>query len=163
MLQDTADSLLQLLSQSCVSHYGSNLVSLIIYGSVARGTHTYSSDIDILLIVDDLPRGRMNRMRDFSRIEKQLAHELQTATEKGWNVDLSPVIRTPEEVGMGGYLYLDMVDDCLILFDRESFFAKYLEDLRKRLKAYGARKRPWKGGYYWEIKPDIRPGEILDL
>ena len=163
MLQETKDRLLKFLTQSCMNHYGSDLVSVVVYGSVARGTHTYSSDVDILLIVNDLPRGRLNRMRDFSRIEKQLVQELQAAKDKGWNADLSPVIRTPDEVSAGGYLYLDMVDDALILFDKKNFFSDYLKDLVKRLNVYGARKRPWKGGYYWEIKPDIQPGEVLNL
>ena len=56
-----------------------------------------------------------------------------------------------------------MVDDALILYDKKNFFYEYLKDLRERLIAYGARKRPWKGGYYWEIKPDIQPGETFYL
>jgi hypothetical protein len=155
--------LLPALAEACTGYYGDDLVSLVIYGSVARGTATYQSDVDILLIVADLPSGRLNRMRGFTNIENTLSEEIETARKNGWMVDLSPIIRTPSEVNEDGYIYLDMVEDARILFDRNNFFAAFLKSYKNKLEAYGAKKRPWKGGYYWEIKPDIQPGEVLDL
>lgn len=155
--------LLPALAAACDGYYGDDLVSVVIYGSVARGTATYQSDIDILLVVEHLPSGRMNRMRGFMNIEEDLREELEAVRKNGWVVDLSPIIRTPAEVSEGGYIYLDMVDDARILFDRNGFFAAFLDSYKKKLEAYGAKKRPWKGGYYWEIKPDLQPGEVLDL
>ncbi len=155
--------LLHSLTEACAGHYGDSLVSLVIYGSVARCTATHQSDIDILLVVENLPSGRMNRMRGFTNIENDLREELEAARKNGWEVDLSPIIRTPGEVNEGGYIYLDMVDDARILFDKNGFFTGFLRSYRNKLEAYGAKKRPWKGGYYWEIKPDIQPGEVLNL
>ena len=37
---------------------------------------------------------------------------------KGINVDLSLVIKTPEEAVKGSPLYLDMVEDAVVLYDR---------------------------------------------
>ncbi|NPV70712.1 MAG: nucleotidyltransferase domain-containing protein [Firmicutes bacterium] len=37
---------------------GSDLVSLVLYGSWARGTATVDSDINILVVAERLPRGR---------------------------------------------------------------------------------------------------------
>ncbi len=163
MLKELAESILQTLNEVCKNIYGRDLISIAVYGSVARNTQTFGSDIDLLFIVKNLPNGRMNRMNDFVQIENRLAHELQHAREHGWNVDLSPFIRTPDEVNIGGYLYLDMVDDAVILYDKNNFFADYLKHLKKRLEEYGAKKRPWKGGYYWEIKPDLKAGEVIKL
>jgi uncharacterized protein len=89
--------------------------------------------------------------------------KLQDAREKGWYIDLSPVIRKPEEVKTGGYFYLDMVDDAQILYDKGNFFFNFIEDLKQRLNEYGAEKRKWKGGYYWIIKPDIKPDEVIQI
>ncbi len=102
-------------------------------------------------------------MHDFAVLENQMSKELNRARQQGWHVDLSPVIRTPEEVNAGGYFYLDMVDDSLILYDKDKFFSEFLTELKKRLKKYGAEKRKWKGGYYWIIKPDIKPGEVIQI
>jgi hypothetical protein len=163
MLKERAESILTSLLVRCREHYAGDLVSLVVYGSVGRGTHTFTSDIDILLIVKELPEGRMNRMRDFESVENRLNPELDAAIRAGWNVSLSPIIRTPEEVNLGGYLYLDMIDDARILNDRDDFFADYLQRLKAKLDEYGAVKKPFKGGYYWHIKPDMKTGEVIDV
>ena len=151
------------LVRSCRNFYGESLVSVVVFGSVARGTQTYHSDFDILIIADNLPRGRMARMRDFDAVEHDLAGELDYAREQGWNVDIAPLFKTPDEVRGGGYLYLDMVNDAVILVDRNDFFALFLDSYKAKLEAYGAQKHQWRGGYYWEIKPDLKPGEVIDL
>ena len=44
--------ILDKLSESLVGVYGSKLKSIILYGSVAKGTATLESDIDIMVLVD---------------------------------------------------------------------------------------------------------------
>ena len=56
-----------------------------------------------------------------------------------------------------------MVEDAKILFDRDVFFGVVLERLRKRLKELGAR-RIWRGNvWYWDLKPDYKPGDVIEL
>ena len=31
------------------------------------------------------------------------------------------------------------------------------------LAELGARRVPWQGGWYWELKPDLKPGEVFTL
>lgn len=50
--------------------YGDRLVSLVVFGSVARGTYREDSDLDVLIIAERLPLGRMKRVEEFSSIEK---------------------------------------------------------------------------------------------
>jgi predicted nucleotidyltransferase len=59
--------------------YGEDLISLAIFGSVARGTSKPASDIDILIVAKNLVRGRMNRVRDYIRIERQSIRPLAGA------------------------------------------------------------------------------------
>lgn len=162
-LRRSAEELLKKLKTACKKFYGDDLVCLAVFGSVARNTQTFQSDIDVLLIVSGLPDGRMNRIDRFTTIEAELLPAMEQVRENGWNVELSPVIRTPEEVRGGGYFYLDMVDDALILYDKDGFFANYLQELKKRLNEYGAQKKRWKGGYYWDVKPDHKPGEVIRI
>jgi len=105
----------------------------------------------------------MRRIQEFETVENRLLHLIRTAHEKGWSVSLSPVIRTPAEVRIGGFLYLDMVDDAIILYDRENYFSQFLDRYAQRLKDYGAKKIRWRGGWYWDIKPDAAPGEVISL
>jgi hypothetical protein len=45
------------LLDALLSLYGDNLVSLVVYGSVARGRARRDSDLDLLVVFEDLPRG----------------------------------------------------------------------------------------------------------
>jgi len=47
--------ILNRLSQSLLEVYGSKLKAVILYGSVAKGTATPESDIDIAVLVDSAP------------------------------------------------------------------------------------------------------------
>jgi hypothetical protein len=56
-----------------------------------------------------------------------------------------------------------MVDDARLVRDRDGFFAGVLDRLRGRLRELGAR-RVWRGTrWYWDLKPDRRPGEVIEL
>lgn len=145
------------------SFYGARLVSVVVFGSVARETYRPDSDIDVLIIAETLPRGRMKRVEEFSAIEERLDPFLDSLKKEGIQTCISAIFKTPEEAEHGSPLFLDMVEDALILFDREQFFSRVLGKLRKRLKELGAR-RIWKGNvWHWVLKPDYKPGEVFEL
>lgn len=144
-------------------HYGGRLVSLVVYGSVGRGTMRPDSDIDLLIVADDLPSGRIPRVDDFAAVENRLAPLLERFRREGVATEFSPVFKTPEEATRLSPLFLDMVDDAVILHDRGGFFAGVLDRLRSRLATLGSR-RIWRGNaWYWDLKPDYKPGEIFEL
>jgi len=156
--------LLKALEDAVRRHYGGDLVTLALFGSVARGTHTPESDLDLLVIAKNLPDGRVRRVRDFmEHVEDPLEHVLVRPRQPGDQLELSPIIKTPKEVEAGSYLFLDMIEEALILVDRGDSFRGYLDRLREKLRTWGAHKVYEKGGYYWVLKPDWKRGEILDL
>jgi predicted nucleotidyltransferase len=143
--------------------YGDRLVSVVLYGSVGRGTMRQDSDVDLLIIARDLPRGRMNRVTEFEAVKAAVADDVEQARRAGVRTELSPILKTPEEAMAGSPLFLDMIDDARILYDRDGFFARRLALLRERLAQLGA-KRLWRGNtWYWDLKPDFRPGEVFEL
>jgi predicted nucleotidyltransferase len=143
--------------------YGERLVSVAVFGSVAKGTMRPDSDIDLLFVVDDLPKGRMPRMREFEAVETRLQPLLDKAAQHGVHTTLSPVLKTPRELAYGSLLFLDMTRTVAILYDRGSMLRDYLDQLSSRLKALGARRIEKGGGYYWLLKPDLKPGEDFTL
>jgi len=47
--------------------------------------------------------------------------------------------------------------------DRSGVLANEIARMRARLAALGAR-RVWRGStWYWDLKPDYRPGEVFEL
>lgn len=145
------------------NHYGARLVSVVLFGSAARKTQRFDSDIDVLIIAKELPRGRMKRIQEFEAVENRLEPFIRTLKRDGIETYLSVVIKSPEEAEAGSPLFLDMVEDARILFDREGFFTRRLDRLRKRLAELGS-KRIWKGNmWYWLLKPDYKSGDIIEL
>ena len=150
-------TLLNRLTSLCKEWYGERLISLAVFGSVGRGTPLPDSDIDLLLVIKDLPIGRMARVKEFSAIEAAPG-----MTTRG-QLELSPVFKTPEEIVKGSPLLLDMVEDARVLFDRDDFFKNVLKSLKERLQKSGAR-RIWQGNvWYWDLKPDYVQGEIFEI
>ncbi len=157
------EMLLSLVLKACRKVYGERLLSLAIFGSVGRGTPRPDSDIDLLIVASDLPEGRVRRAREFQQVEELLAAALRRAREQGLNPELSPVFKTPAELEVGSPLLLDMVDDARILYDKGGLLGRSLGELRARLERLGAR-RVWRDqGWYWDLKPDYRPGEVFEL
>jgi len=163
MLKERFKELQDKLLAEVKSFYGDRLVSFVVFGSVARETYRFDSDIDLLIIAEGLPKGRMKRVAQFLTVEDRIETFLESLRKEGMNTYISPVFKTPEEAEMGSPLFLDMVEDASILFDKNGFFSKVLERLRNRLKELGA-KRVWKGNaWYWVLKPDYKPGEVIEL
>lgn len=131
--------------------YGDDLVALAVFGSYGRGTATASSDLDLLVVLRRRPGGRWACLESFRPVE--------AATD----FDLSPVFRTPEDLAAGFPLMLELVEDAKILYDPSKVLTDALQHLRLRLQELGARRIPYKGAWYWDLKPDFRPGEVVQL
>ena len=157
------DALLEKVLPACQAHYAGRLVSLVVFGSVGRGVPGPESDLDLLLVADALPPGRLGRVTEFRAVERALEPLLDEMRSAGLAPELSPVFKTPAEVDRGSPLFLDMVQDARILYDREDFIKRRFARLEERLKTLGAR-RIWRGNaWFWDLKPDYKPGEIFDL
>jgi len=154
---------LEAIVQAAREVYGERLVSLAVFGSVGRGTPRFDSDIDLLVVAAGLPRGRLARVREFSAVEARLAPVLEQAAAAGVDTVVNPVFKTPEEVGAGSLLFLDMVEDARLLYDRDGFLAGYLSRLKARLKDLGARRVRRGGAWYWLLKENYRPGEVFEI
>ncbi|MCS7094180.1 MAG: nucleotidyltransferase domain-containing protein, partial [Candidatus Aenigmarchaeota archaeon] len=131
------ESIIEKLLEALKNKYGDRLVSVVLFGSLARKEARKDSDIDLLIVIKDLPKSRLKRQEEFLEVESHL-EDLLEKTE-GF-VDLSPILRTPEEILKYPPILLDIVEDGIILHDENDFFKKVIEDLREKLEKLGAKR-----------------------
>ena len=138
---------------------GPRLRSLVLFGSVARGESTVRSDIDLLVVADGFPRSLRDCRRPLlAAWSRARAKKALPAVE--WNL----VTKSPEEARIHSPLYLDIVEDGILLVDREGFFRTVLHGMRERMQELGSRRVFLADGHwYWDLKPDFRFGEIVEL
>jgi predicted nucleotidyltransferase len=156
--------LLDSLRQACLDAYGDRLVSLAVFGSWARGVATPESDLDILIVADPLPRGRLKRLDEFDAVERATeSSRADVWPGAGRSLEISPVFKTPAELKAGSPLYLDMTHWRVVLHDRGDVLANYLSALAARMAELGSRRIESHGGGYWDYKPSFAPGEVVEL
>ncbi len=142
---------------------GDRLVSVALFGSVARGEAGSTSDIDLFVVLEEAPTGMRRRRALLEPARERLTPALEALWQQGIYTDFVEIIRSREEARRFHPVYLDMTEEAIILYDKNAFFAGLLERLRRRLQELGARKKRIGRVWYWDLKPDFRPGEVIEL
>jgi len=146
-------------TEAWAAELGDRLVSLVLFGSVARGEAHERSDIDVLVVADSFPRSLRDRRRAFLEIWQRVCIEGRLAPVE-WNL----VTKSRDEAQFRSPLYLDIVEDGILVFDRAGFFEGVLAGMRERMRVLGShRVRLEDGSWYWDLKPDFRFGEVVEI
>jgi len=163
--QKTYEPLLRGLLVKLFERYRQRLMSVVLYGSVARGTAQVYSDIDVLVVAEGLPQSFSDRIEEMVEV----VDELQSLKLRLWrenkvyaSVQIFPL--TPEEAEHLRPLYLDLLFDAIILYDKNGFMREVLERLQTRLRELGSRRIMLPtGSWYWKLKPKLQYGEVIEL
>ncbi|MEM4616765.1 MAG: nucleotidyltransferase domain-containing protein [Archaeoglobaceae archaeon] len=154
-------SILEKLLEALKEKYNERLISVVLFGSVARGEARRDSDIDLLLVIEGLPKSRLKRQEEFLEVESNLVEMIEALED--YTIEISPIMKTPDEVAKYPPILLDMVEDAIILHDRNDFFKNLIEDLRKKLEKLGAKRVRMGKKWFWILKPDYKFGEVIKI
>jgi predicted nucleotidyltransferase len=147
---------LQRFREALEARLGSALVTLAVFGSQVTGRARPESDLDVLLVAEDLPPSRLQR--------QGLALDIAHAVSDEFAARVSIIALTPEEARTIKPFYLGFLEGHRLLVDRDRFFAGVLRRLRARLAELGARRlTDERGNPYWDLKPDYVLGEDVVL
>jgi predicted nucleotidyltransferase len=137
---------------------GDDLWAVVLYGSAARGTAHPESDVDVLIVWQNAPATYYERLSVAIEVSAQIqshpdAIALRAAAPYA---ELGFLILSDAEASQNRYVYLDMTEEAIILYEREGFFSRRLSEMRARLAELGS-QRVWlpDGTWYWDLKPDL--------
>ena len=140
------ESILNHILRESNRRWGQDLVSVIVFGSFARGDAYEHSDIDLLIIVKNLPKG----WRERGAYELSLERLGLT-----WNTPLQVILVEPEEIRLAidnvMALLLEIRESYRYLFDRDMFFQKEMKRFEKMMIRRGVRRL---AEHKWEV-PEI--------
>jgi predicted nucleotidyltransferase len=139
--------------------------SIVLFGSVARGEERQQSDIDIMVVSDSFPESYSARLDLLGpSLEQVKSKESYLQLLKaGYRLSFSPVPYRPEDLIDTPPLLLDVSVDGIILCD-DGLMRQKLAELKERLRALGSKRiRTRSGKWYWVLKPDLKPGEIVQI
>ena len=137
---------------NCYEDYlGDHLISLVFFGSRARGDEKETSDYDLFIIAKNLPQ------KPFQRV-LFIRNPLKGQFEE----KVCIIAKTPDEV-LKEFppLFLDLGLDGIILFDRDDFFKTLQVKIRDIIRQAGLQRKRDNGKSYWEWQnPPKRGWEI---
>ncbi len=163
--QRVYEPLLEEVLAKLFERFGEDLVSVVLYGSVARGVARPTSDMDLFVVIQGLPFNFYDRATLISDIVRRLHEPKMRLWRDGGrytNIDILPF--TPEEAAVLRPLYLDFLFDAMLLHDRGGFMHEVLEQLRKRLRELGGRRVTMPSGkWYWLLSQPLQKGIEIQL
>ncbi|MDI6756101.1 MAG: nucleotidyltransferase domain-containing protein [Thermodesulfobacteriota bacterium] len=143
---------------------GEKLISVVLYGSYARGQIDPESDIDLLVVAEGIPAPALERQIFLTRILNDAEASLRKMFRRESLFPyISTILKTPKEADCISRIYFDMTDEAKIFYDQGNFFQAVLRKVKKRLKELGAQKVQVGKMWYWDLKPDYKPGDIFEI
>lgn len=148
MGRETFERLGQELTQRYVEAFGSNLVALAFFGSWARGEEKEWSDIDLLLIAQELPDDPFERrwlvQKPILGLSERSISILARTVEE-FSEDISP-------------LHLDLGLDAIVFHDPQGFLTQRLRRVRDLIEKAGLVREKEAGGFAWRWRNPPPPG-----
>ncbi len=130
-----------------------DIFAVLLFGSVARGDakpfRSYESDIDMIVIIKELPHD----------LGKRMLYKLDI--ESGTRSRVQSIWMTPKELeehieAKSDYI-LEAFESGIFIFDPDGYLEQKKSDLFLELKSKGVSRLKW--GWSWNIKA----GEVVDL
>ena len=132
--------------QELCEAFGERLLAVVVYGSHARGTATPRSDVDLLVVVQGLPRD----WKIIHHLEDEWAHKGRQLGKR-FQVLLASPEDVDDSVEWAAPLMLEIYNAHRIVFERDGFFSRCIRRLRRLMKERGIRmRRPG----VWEVPVD---------
>ena len=144
---------------SLLGRLGSRLDALALFGSAARLDHRPESDLDLVVVADFESGGPdrwLEELRPVLDAADRIAFRQWQLSGSFHGIQLTPF--RPEQLADPGPIFLDMVEDAIVIRDRQGSLTTALHEIRKSLGEEGAQRlRDSQGGRFWLLGKPTRP------
>ena len=154
------DELLMALNDS----FGEGIIlSFALFGSVARGKARPDSDIDLLIVHKPIEFSPMGRFVELLLYKVNKSDEYKRLQKKGFSADPYPIFMTENDLYERPLILLDILDHGIVIYD-SGVLEKRFVSLKQRLHELGSKRITLEDGtWYWILKPNWKPGEVIEL
>jgi predicted nucleotidyltransferase len=147
-------------------YYRENLLSVGVFGSFIRGTARFpESDIDILIIISDTLslEDKIVLSRDIKK-ELSMTEDYKKLKDGfgGISPQIQEVIFTEDKLRSHPDILIDLTTNLKIIHDN-GILAEEIDMVRRKLKRLGSKKVETKNSWFWILKPDLKPGEAIEI
>lgn len=143
-------------TQDLKDHFSDQLVSVVLFGSVARNSTTDDSDIDLWVVLEGLPKSRYQRRL----VLEPLFNEFE---KEGIKTPVNCHLKTPTEAKHITLLHYDLAQEGILLYDKQDFMLGILKGVKKRIQQMGAQKRKRGKFTYWDLKPGAKSTDTFEV
>ena len=143
--------------------FGQDLLSLGVYGSIARNIAKKESDLDIFLICRGFSVNIGERLDFLIEMKKMkiIQDELNFLNNRSFYPRISFYPRLVSELTMS-FFTIDIAFDMKIIYDEMNILKRFLSDINKRIREQGIRRIYLdKERYYLDL--NIKFGEIFEF
>ena len=106
------------------------VMGIMLFGSVARGLYRKDSDIDVLIVI------RGSAISCIDEIEESIdgVEELRAPlVQMGFYLRIRPLILSLEDLKIFRPIYLSIVDEGVILFERRDALTNFMTDIKRNI------------------------------
>lgn len=127
-INPTIESIINILKEK----FGKKLISIVLFGSIVKGRNHRFSDIDLLIVVEDIPDNWRERDKIVFDIDFNCGRDVEL------------VLASPDDILFSveniAPLMLEVYDNYQILYDNREFFSSSMKKFTTNLKLRQARK-----------------------
>jgi len=145
--------LLEFIVARLLEGYDKKLKGLVLFGSIARGTAKQESDVDLIVVAEDMLERYGDRVRKtlsllsaIDVLKKELYYKMKL------HPSLDLILLDVKEMQEPYPFFLDVVREGIILFDKDGYTSGILNYLKDEFQKIGAvRVEHTDGRWHWEI------------
>ncbi len=106
------------------------VLGIMLFGSVAKGTWTEYSDIDLFVVVDGNP---LDYFHKTNQIDKKLDSAQRKLFSRGLSLYVSPLILDRHRLSEFRMIYLELLMDGVILYEKDTILSDFINGLKNSI------------------------------